>query len=298
MPDAVDKVTIRNRTRQIASYLKDGGHLPAGLCDIEPEASFGATLLLAADRQLVTVSKSDDRKMSLRVKLPIVAMPAKRSDWAWVVLTVSLPDNVPAPAEVKTPTLRLVNDRVRVDLPWVQKIDRPREDGHTVGFAYDWGVNTFMTGALCWVDSGGAVHTDGKPFAFRADAAVAKVHRLRRQREVLHAKVRDLKASADGLAKGCDERERLLARAEGYEQDAALVSARQRHLNSGLAWAGARWVADQARANRATVIYPEDLSTLERGASHARPTPGSPTPSEASCQKPSGTWPAGRAELS
>ena len=48
MPDAVDKVTIRNRTRQIASYLKDGGHLPAGLCDIEPEASFGATLLWTA----------------------------------------------------------------------------------------------------------------------------------------------------------------------------------------------------------------------------------------------------------
>ena len=41
------------------------------------------------------------------------------------------------------------------------------------------------------------------------------------------------------------------------------MSARQRHLNSALAWAGARWVVDQATANRAIIIYAGDLSSME-----------------------------------
>src|ERR1039458_2017241 len=38
---------------------------------------------------------------------------------------------------------------------------------------------------------------------------------------------------------------------------------RRRHLDHELAWAGARWLVDQALANQASVIYAEDLRTME-----------------------------------
>ncbi|WP_238455444.1 zinc ribbon domain-containing protein, partial [Micromonospora sp. ATA51] len=43
------------------------------------------------------------------------------------------------------------------------------------------------------------------------------------------------------------------------------VCARIRHLNKALAWSAARWLVDQATAAGATVIYVEDLATLEAG---------------------------------
>ena len=104
----------------------------------------------------------------------------------------------------------------------------------------------------------GNVHTDGKPFVFACPGAGAKVHRLRRQREVLAAKLQQLdKLLAGGEAPG------LRARPEFLKTEIALVSARQGHLNRALAWAGARWLVDQALANQASVIYAEDLRTME-----------------------------------
>ncbi|WP_222870977.1 hypothetical protein, partial [Micromonospora sp. MP36] len=41
------------------------------------------------------------------------------------------------------------------------------------------------------------------------------------------------------------------------------VSDRRSNLNNALAWAAARWVVDQAIASRATVVYVEDLRSLE-----------------------------------
>ncbi|MCW3817458.1 hypothetical protein ONA91_23685 [Micromonospora sp. DR5-3] len=41
------------------------------------------------------------------------------------------------------------------------------------------------------------------------------------------------------------------------------VSARRSNLNTALAWAAARWAVDQAIASRATVVYVEDLRSLE-----------------------------------
>ena len=48
LPDGTDKATVRNRTRQITAYIETHQVGPAGLCDLEPEVSFGPTLLLSA----------------------------------------------------------------------------------------------------------------------------------------------------------------------------------------------------------------------------------------------------------
>ncbi|MDO0938504.1 zinc ribbon domain-containing protein [Streptomyces sp. DG2A-72] len=47
------------------------------------------------------------------------------------------------------------------------------------------------------------------------------------------------------------------------EREHARVCARIRHLNQALAWSAARWAVDQTVALGATVIYLEDLATLE-----------------------------------
>ncbi|MDT0470495.1 transposase, partial [Streptomyces sp. DSM 41699] len=43
------------------------------------------------------------------------------------------------------------------------------------------------------------------------------------------------------------------------------VSKRRSNLNDALAWAAARWSVDQAVAAGATVIYLEDLRSMEAG---------------------------------
>jgi hypothetical protein len=47
VPQGTDKATVRDRTRQVAAYLNKAGHMPSGICDLEPEAGFGPVLALA-----------------------------------------------------------------------------------------------------------------------------------------------------------------------------------------------------------------------------------------------------------
>jgi len=265
VPENVDKATIRNRTRQIEAHRRQHGALPAGLVELEPYLTFGPALLLAAaDHQMVTVDRVLPSMAKIRVKLPLVARPRTRADWGFLALAVTLPRTVPTEARLCTPSLRLVSGRVRVDLPWRQTIPRTAGTGHTVALGFDWGVNTFITAALATTDTDGTVRTDGKPLALRTDGATAKVHRLRKHREVLHAKVRRITALAEGLESHNPTRAAvLMAKADRYTVEADRVSARQNHLNDEIAWAGARWLVDQARANNATAIYAEDLRSME-----------------------------------
>jgi hypothetical protein len=261
VPQGTDKVTVRDRTRQVAAYLNKAGHMPSGICDLEPEAGFGPVLALAAaDRQMVEMVRVGDKQVLLKLQLPEVARPASMAQWSWVSLVIDLPPTVLPASTLRTPTLRLVGGRVRVDLPWVQKVPKVSKDQpHWVGLGFDWGVNTFITASVAYFDKAtGNVHADGKPLVFACPGAVAKVHRLRRQREVLVAKAQQV----DKLLAGREDSS-LRARAEFLKTEIALISARQRHLDHELAWAGARWLVDQALANQASVIYAEDLRTME-----------------------------------
>ena len=132
--------------------------------------------------------------------------------------------------------------------------------GHQVGIGFDWGINTFLVGALAKVVDQGRprVLTDGLPLRFDAGGAIAKWHRLRREGEFLRRKIAHL--------------ERLRGEWGPHPLDAKLtilrahhqaLLARQRQLGHGIAWAAARWATDQAICSGATVIYVEELATLE-----------------------------------
>lgn len=269
LPAGVGAAEIRNRTRQIREFTRaHAGRLPSGLCVLEgPPAVACQALLAAMDRQQTTLERLDADRARLRVKLPLCAAPRSRRDWAWHVIDLRLPATVEADALLHAPTLRPTpGGRVAVDLPHSRPHPATQATGHTVGVGFDWGVNTLLTGAVGRLTGRGEaarVVTDGRPLIFDATAISAKLHRLRGHREDLAAKRDHYLALAEPLGAPHRAWGVLLDKAAVLEREHERVCARIRHLNHALAWSAACWAVNQATALGASVIYLEDLTTLE-----------------------------------
>jgi hypothetical protein len=93
---------------------------------------------------------------------------------------------------------------------------------------------------------------------YRAAGVLARQHRLRRHGERLHAKAGRYARLIAG-----DARHPLNAKSAVLAEEIGRVSQRRSHLNDALAWSAARWATDQAIAAGATVIYLEDLRSME-----------------------------------
>ncbi|WP_196278922.1 zinc ribbon domain-containing protein [Catellatospora vulcania] len=264
LPPGVSAAQIANRTRQVHAYRHSHhGELPHDLADLETAPAVAAQVLLAAaDRQLTTITRHDGQAV-LRVQLPLTAQPRGRADWAWHVLPVALPPTVAADAKICAPTLRISGHRVRVDLPHRVTVTATKPSGHRLALGLDWGVNTLMTGVAGRLTDQGRVVTDGRMLRYDATAISAKLHRLRGHREHLAARRDHHAALAAGLPATDPRTPRLHALAERARVEHERVCARIRHLNKTLAWSAARWAVDHATALHATVIYIEDLSTLQ-----------------------------------
>ncbi len=268
LPQGVRNAEIRNRTRQIHAFRSDhDGRPPVCLTELEAAPRIPALVVLAAaDKQLVTIERSGPATAVLRVQLPLTGRPTSPAQWSWHAIRFALPEHIPANASLCVPTLRLAGSRVRVDLPWrIPAPSLPRA-GHTVALGLDWGVNTLLTGTvgkLADTPSGPKVVTDGRMLRFSATGASAKLHRLRRNREQVAARRDRYTRLFDGLPEDARERMALGAKHAVLVVDHDRICARIRRLNHALAWAAARWAVDQASALGATVIYLEDLATLE-----------------------------------
>ncbi|MHB8323902.1 MAG: zinc ribbon domain-containing protein [Candidatus Dormibacteria bacterium] len=262
LPEGATRAEVRNRNRQVATFVEAHGHLPQGLDELEDQPQVFPHLLLAAcDRQAVALTRSNSSWASLRVQLPKSSKPRSRQDWSWVSIPVRLPPTVPEAAELHTPTLRVRAGRVLVDLPFTMEVPVIPRAGHQVGIGLDWGINTFLVGALAKVifDRGRRrVITDGIPLRFGASGAIAKWHNLRREGEFLRRKISHLERLRGEW--GPHPLDAKLALLRAHHQ---ALCARQRQLGHGIAWAAARWAVDQAICVGASVIYVEDLSTLE-----------------------------------
>jgi len=130
----------------------------------------------------------------------------------------------------------------------------------------DWGVNTLLTGTvgkLADTSTGTRVVSDGRMLRFDATGVSAKLHRLRGNREQVAARRDHHARLLDGLPENAPDRAALTAKHAVLEVQHERVCDRIRHLNHALAWAAARWAVDQASALGASVIYLEDLATLE-----------------------------------
>ena len=257
----VPSAVIRARTRQVQRFLAAEGRLPADVFELEPSPGASGVLLLAAcDRQQATIERSGagPRRALLRLQLPVRPDPRGHRDWEWVAVPLALPPTVPAGAVLHLPTLRVVNGRVRAEVAFTSAVPRAPRDGHVTALGVDWGLNTLLSAGAARLHQDGTVTALGAGGQYRGRGVLARQHRLRRHGELLQAKA----GQYDRIIGG-DERHPLAARKAVLDEEARRVAERRSNLNGALAWSAARWAVDQAIAAGATVIYLEDLRTLE-----------------------------------
>ncbi|MGW5666869.1 zinc ribbon domain-containing protein [Micromonospora sp. NPDC003776] len=252
---------IKARTRQAATFLNANGRLPVDVFELEGIPKVPRMLLLAAcDRQQATIERSDGDpgRVLLRLQLPTRADPRTYRDWTWVACPITLPPTVPAGAVLHLPTLQMAGRQVRADVAYTHAVPKARRAGHTVALGVDWGLNTLLSAGALRLRADGRITALGAGGQFRAAGVLAKQHRLRRLSERLHAKADQyLRLTAGG------REEHLSAKHEVLREEIRHVSERRSNLNQALAWAAARWAVDQAIAAGATVIYVEDLRSME-----------------------------------
>jgi hypothetical protein len=259
--ERVPSTVIRSRTRQVQAFEKEHGRLPADVFELEGPPGAGAVLLLSAcDKQEAVIERraADPRRAQLRVKLPSRPGPRDRRDWSWVQVPLVLPPTVPLGAVLHLPALRIVKGRLRAEVPFTRRVPAARRTGHQVALGVDWGVTTLLSAGGAVLDPGGTITALGAGAQYKADGILAKLHRLRRHCEQLQAKTGRYEQLSSA-----DPGHPLVAKAAVLRAAAERVSARRAHLNDALAWSAARWTVDQAITTGASVIYLEDLRSLE-----------------------------------
>lgn len=251
---------IKGRTRQIAAFVRKHDRMPADLFEVEAEPRIARMLLLSAcDGQQAAVERGDEPgRALLRLQLPTRPDPRSYADWTWVACPIGLPPTVPPGAVLHLPTLRIKGAKVHVDVAFTHPVPKTQRSGHTVALGVDWGLNTLLSAGAARLYDDGRITALGAGGQFRAAGVLAKQHRLRRHSERLHAK-------ADQYERliGSTENHALAERHQVLRDEIGHVSRRRSNLNDALSWAAARWTVDQAIASGATVIYVEDLRSME-----------------------------------
>ncbi|MEU9188401.1 zinc ribbon domain-containing protein [Streptomyces sp. NPDC048484] len=252
---------IKSRTRQAAAFERKHGRLPADVFELEPEPRVARMLLLSAcDGQQATIERAGQPgRALLRLQLPTRPDPRTYADWTWVACPISLPPTVPPGAVLHLPTLRPQGDKVRADLAYTHAVPKAARVGHTVALGVDWGLNTLLSAGAARLHDNGRITSLGAGAQFRASGVLAKQHRLRRHSEHLHAKADQYQRLIDGQAPD----PALTGKHAVLVEEIRRVSSRRSNLNDTLAWAAARWAVDQAIAAGASVIYLEDLRSME-----------------------------------
>ncbi|MFF4347464.1 zinc ribbon domain-containing protein [Streptomyces sp. NPDC001530] len=257
---SVPSSVIKSRTRQITAFVSKHGRMPADVFEVEAAPRLGRMLLLSAcDGQQATIERADEPgRALLRVQLPTRPDPRSYADWRWVACPIALPPTIPANAVLHLPTLRLRQGRVRADLAYTHPVPKTQRSGHVVALGVDWGLNTLLSAGAARLHDDGTITALGAGAMFRAAGVLAKQHRLRRQGEHLHTKA----GHYERLIGGAEEHH-LTGRHAVLADEIRHVSHRRSNLNDTLARAAARWAVDQAITAGASVIYVEDLRSME-----------------------------------
>ncbi|GGL09557.1 transposase [Streptomyces flaveus] len=266
---AVPASVLRGRTRQVLRFMTAHHRMPNDVCELEEAPGGGRQVVLAAaDRQLTSLSRwADDpaRYGVLTVRLPVRPDPRTRADWHPVKIRFRLPPTIEAAAALHAPTLRLRDGRIRLDVAHSHPAPRTRRDGHRTAVAFDYGLNTLLTGGTLTLTGGTqpTALTDGKPVFLRVDGVLAKADRLRIIGEQLWTKATHLQTLIDGHYHGSRPDPADVAKLAVLREEHRRVSRRRERLNTALAKTAARFMVEHARAAEAHVIYLEDLRDME-----------------------------------
>ncbi|WP_425824717.1 zinc ribbon domain-containing protein [Streptomyces fractus] len=238
---------VKARTRQIAAHRARHGVLPTGLTDCEDAPRAGGQVLLAAvDKQLAVLERCDQDPAHyavLTVRLPVRPDPTTRADWHPVRLRFRLPPRVPAGAVLCPPILRLRQGRLLLDVPYAHAVPKPERSGHRVAVAFDWVLNTLLTGGRLHLtgEAQPDVVADERPLFFRADGVMAKAHRLRLQGEHLHTRITALDIlTASRTERGLRPDPWVRGKLAVLETERERVARKRTRLNAHLTRAAAR----------------------------------------------------------
>lgn len=258
---------IKARTRQVSRFDRAHGRRPADVFELEgPPGAARVLLLSACDGQQATIERCADAPLRavLRLQLPTRPDPRSYADWTWVACPIALPPTVPAGAVLHLPTLRTLRGTAQAELAYTHAVPKASRTGHAVALGVDWGLNTLLSAGAVHLRADGRITALGSGGQFRAAGVLARQHRLRRHGEHLQAKADRYQRLMDGRA---DQRfapnPGLRDRQAALREEILHVSERRAHLNEALAWAAARWTVDQAVAAGASVVYLEDLRSME-----------------------------------
>ncbi|MGI5231575.1 zinc ribbon domain-containing protein [Actinoallomurus sp. CA-142502] len=252
---------IKARTRQITAFTQKHGRFPVDVFELEEAPRAARMLVLAAvDRQQATLERAEDdpARVLLRLQLPVRPDPRSYADWTWVACPLTLPPTVPPDAVLHLPTLRPQDHKVRADLAFSHPVPKSEPMGHTTALGVDWGLNTLLSAGAVRRHNDGAITALGAGAMFRAAGVMARQHRLRRHSEHLHAKTGTYARLTGGQGAHYLSAKHAVLTAERRH-----VADRRSGLNDALSWSAARWAVDQAIAVGASVIYLEDLRSME-----------------------------------
>lgn len=251
---------IRARTQQVAAFRRRHGRLPTEVFEMETAPQVARILPLSTcDRQQATLTRADDPgRALLRLQLPVRPDPRSYADWAWVACPIALPPTIPLSSVLHLPTLRIHRGQVRADLAYTHAVPKARRSGHTVALGVDWGLNTLLSVGAVRLHDHDKIIALGSGAQFRAAGVLAKQHRLRRASELLHVKADRYHRLVNGT-----DGHRLTGKHAALTEEIRHISDRRSNLNDALGWSAARWTVDQAIAAGASVIYVEDLRSLE-----------------------------------
>ncbi|MFF0081371.1 transposase [Streptomyces canus] len=258
------------RTRQIAAFQARHGRLPVDVTECESVPGAGGQVVLAAvDGQLATLERCPQdpfRYGVLTLRLPVRPDPASRADWHPVRIRFRLPPQVPATGVLCAPTLRIRQGRLLLDVPYAQAVPKPERAGHRTAVAFDWGLNTLLTGGTLHLtdEAQPRVVTDAQPVSFRATGVLAKADRLRTLSEHIAARIDRLRTLITSRQeRGQRPDPLLLAKLAVLEDERDRIATRRTRLNAALARAAARFIVDHAISAGASVIYLEDLRDMQ-----------------------------------
>ncbi|WP_206306928.1 transposase [Streptomyces sp. F001] len=261
---------LRGRTRQVMRFAAARHRMPDGVCELEQAPGAGRHVVLAAaDKQLSTLERCAQdpvRYAVLTVRLPMRPDPRTRADWHPVLMRFCLPPTIDASAALHAPTVRLRDGKVRLDLAHTHPAPRTKRDGHARAVAFDYGLNTLLTGGTLTLSGGlqPTVLTDAHPVFLRMNGILAKADRLRVHAEQLWAKTAHLERLIDAHhAAGTRPDPLTVAKLGVLRQEHRRISRRRERLGRATAQAAARFMVDHARTADATVIYLEDLRDME-----------------------------------
>ncbi|WP_409467264.1 hypothetical protein [Streptomyces sp. HC307] len=152
-------------------------------------------------------------------------------------------------------------------------VPEPQRAGHRIAVAFDWGLNTLLTGGTLHLtdEVQPRVVTDGRPVSFRAAGVLAKADRLRLHGEHITARIDRLRTLITSRQeRGMPPNLWLTAKLTVLQTERDRVAKRRTRLNATLARAAARFMVDHGSRPGPRSSTWKTSATWRRGAGAAR----------------------------